>query len=340
MDKTADINGVTAAGILGSNESNLPSTPSQGSSNDGNEASLTVVACRQWYALDIAPESKILIDFPTYNCVCSTLYDDNSPNIFNSRFRKVRCDSARPVCKNCARRSDPCEYDVVQKRRGPDRQPGTRQRLYKKKPEGGVTVPKTRRSSEENTSASGQRSLQGPHRTAKRKLDRSSPLPGQEKATRKKLPPSSSALAVTSPKQPPQRQIQSPSFPIAEDRDLDLTLRAVGFDSLEGLLRLARNEISQTIPRNTDQYWTPYSPSITSQQPISAVYSTSTDGRLYEVLNEESYIPRGPSSSFHKQTWWDSLLSLYSTDPTQSAVKVYQDLNFLCVSAGCTRRTG
>jgi hypothetical protein len=41
------------------------------------------------------------------------------------------------------------------------------------------------------------------------------------------------------------------------------------------------------------------------------------------------YIPRGPSVSFYKQTWWDSLLPLYSPDPSQSTVRIYQDLQFL-----------
>jgi len=31
-----------------------------------------------------------------------------------SRSRKIRCDSTRPVCNNCARRSNECEYDWFQ----------------------------------------------------------------------------------------------------------------------------------------------------------------------------------------------------------------------------------
>ncbi|KII92939.1 hypothetical protein PLICRDRAFT_491523 [Plicaturopsis crispa FD-325 SS-3] len=60
------------------------------------------------------------------------------------RARKIRCDSTRPVCNNCVRRSNPCEYDLVPKRRGPDKRPGTRQRSCKKRPaDGSAPSPNT-----------------------------------------------------------------------------------------------------------------------------------------------------------------------------------------------------
>jgi hypothetical protein len=62
-----------------------------------------------------------------------------------SRSRKIRCDSTRPVCNNCARRSNECEYDLVPKRRGPDKRPGTRQRSCKKRPADGSTPPRAKR---------------------------------------------------------------------------------------------------------------------------------------------------------------------------------------------------
>ncbi|EAU90780.2 hypothetical protein CC1G_09257 [Coprinopsis cinerea okayama7 len=57
------------------------------------------------------------------------------------RARKIRCDSTRPVCNNCVRRSNQCEYDAVPKRRGPDKRPGTRQRSCKKRPADGSIPP-------------------------------------------------------------------------------------------------------------------------------------------------------------------------------------------------------
>lgn len=67
-----------------------------------------------------------------------------------SRARKIRCDSTRPVCHNCTRRGNECEYDAVPKRRGPDKRPGTRQRSCKKRPpeadsSGSSTMSKKRR---------------------------------------------------------------------------------------------------------------------------------------------------------------------------------------------------
>ncbi|EPQ56860.1 hypothetical protein GLOTRDRAFT_137358 [Gloeophyllum trabeum ATCC 11539] len=49
------------------------------------------------------------------------------------RARKIRCDSTRPMCNNCLKRGNECEYDAVPKRRGPDKHPGTRQRSCKKR---------------------------------------------------------------------------------------------------------------------------------------------------------------------------------------------------------------
>ena len=64
---------------------------------------------------------------------------------FFSRSRKIRCDSTRPVCNNCVRRSNECEYDLVPKRRGPDKRPGTRQRSCKKRPADGSAPPPSKR---------------------------------------------------------------------------------------------------------------------------------------------------------------------------------------------------
>ncbi|KAF9241857.1 hypothetical protein BU15DRAFT_87078 [Melanogaster broomeanus] len=57
------------------------------------------------------------------------------------RARKIRCDSTRPICHNCVRRSNECQYDAVPKRRGPDKRPGTRQRSCKKRPADGSAPP-------------------------------------------------------------------------------------------------------------------------------------------------------------------------------------------------------
>ncbi|KAK1235877.1 hypothetical protein PQX77_000889 [Marasmius sp. AFHP31] len=56
------------------------------------------------------------------------------------RGRKIKCDSTRPVCNNCVRRSNVCEYDAAPRRRGPDKRPGTRHRSCKKRPVADTTT--------------------------------------------------------------------------------------------------------------------------------------------------------------------------------------------------------
>ena len=86
-----------------------------------------VVACRQWYV-----ERRVSSALPLTIALCS-------------RARKIRCDSTRPGCDNCARRSSQCEYDAVPKRRGPDKRPGTRRRSCKKRPVDGEDIPSGRK---------------------------------------------------------------------------------------------------------------------------------------------------------------------------------------------------
>jgi len=57
------------------------------------------------------------------------------------RARKIKCDSSRPNCNNCVRRSSECVYDTTPKRRGPDKHPGTRKRSCKKRPVDGTLPP-------------------------------------------------------------------------------------------------------------------------------------------------------------------------------------------------------
>jgi hypothetical protein len=59
------------------------------------------------------------------------------PPAFSSRHRKIRCDGAKPVCYHCSQREgdEPCSYDALPKRRGPDRFQGARTRGTKPKEE-------------------------------------------------------------------------------------------------------------------------------------------------------------------------------------------------------------
>jgi len=279
------------------------------------------------------------------NCHSYTTYTaSNTANIWNvtslldvhpfSRSRKVRCDSSRPTCQNCTRREDPCEYDVVLKRRGPDKQPGTRHRLYKKRPEGVKPPPKRVRQPRRKDSldSSKQRELQGPQRTGRR-IPEVSPYRevrnGEERGIRPLSPSTTVASQVTLP------QRQAPIPPVDDDIDVDMILRTVGLGSLDRLLRLMKDKASTAIEETRDpgfydlyHHWITSSVSLDQERVSTVTIYPRADGCFPEPVSE-TCIPRGPSSSFHKETWWDSLLSLYSDNSTQAALKVFQDLGFL-----------
>ncbi|KAJ3725618.1 hypothetical protein DFJ43DRAFT_1002341 [Lentinula guzmanii] len=82
------------------------------------------------------------------------------------RSRKIRCDSARPVCTNCHRRKNICEYDAAPKRRGPDKRPGTRRRSCKKRPADGSTPHQPNERKPKKSSLSTDKRGQGPVATA------------------------------------------------------------------------------------------------------------------------------------------------------------------------------
>ncbi|KAF8814824.1 hypothetical protein BYT27DRAFT_7156612 [Phlegmacium glaucopus] len=97
------------------------------------------------------------------------------------RSRKIRCDSTRPVCSNCSRRSNECEYDLAPKRRGPDKRPGTRQRSCKKRPADGSTPPRSKRKRTSSDQITEPRDIPPPSRVKESTQDskRSSPTPRQ-----------------------------------------------------------------------------------------------------------------------------------------------------------------
>lgn len=102
-------------------------------SGSQKEVSTVVIACRQWY------------EHPFLNTRPRPLTGWYLMLLLHSRSRKIRCDSTRPGCLNCARRSNNCEYDVAPKRRGPDKRPGTRQRSCKKRPADEAAPPSKRK---------------------------------------------------------------------------------------------------------------------------------------------------------------------------------------------------
>ncbi|KAG6377046.1 hypothetical protein JVT61DRAFT_1095 [Boletus reticuloceps] len=82
------------------------------------------------------------------------------------RTRKIRCDGAKPACHNCTRRnkpSDPCVYDPVPKRRGPDRTPGARQRMAAFQESDADPIPSRRRRRRKHNTPRPRPHLLSPH---------------------------------------------------------------------------------------------------------------------------------------------------------------------------------
>ena len=112
---------------------------------------------------------------------------------------------------------------------------------------------------------------------------------------------------------------------------MDATLRAVGFESLERVLSISQEFIATTLQDDTVAVGSNLHEFSTKRGYIQGDegYSVVADEDASDDLTVDTYIPRGPSSSYHRKSWWDSLLSLYSEDPSQSSVKISRDLNFL-----------
>lgn len=113
------------------------------------------------------------------------------------RGRKIRCDSNRPICHNCARRSNVCEYDAVPKRRGPDKRPGTRQRSCKKRPADGTPAPSSKR--RRTTGPVEDPSPPAPRSNLRKNKvshdERSSSLKGQGNEAGSRIPPAAKPLS-------------------------------------------------------------------------------------------------------------------------------------------------
>ncbi|KIM31558.1 hypothetical protein M408DRAFT_21577 [Serendipita vermifera MAFF 305830] len=206
------------------------------------------------------------------------------------------------MCQNCARRSDPCEYDIVPKRRGPDRQPGARQRLYKKRPEG--VVYQRKRMTRPTPLA--QHGANGPERTPRIRNDRFSPLTVDDMD-------SSSLKTQIRPSNGPETPAEHP----ASTRDgfaLNYILDSAGTDSMEPMAPLSHNQVPA-----------PFS--------MASMYSDVSSNLILnyqpKTISQENYIPRGPSCTFYKQDWWNSLLQLYSNGASEGSLRVYQDLSFV-----------
>lgn len=211
----------------------------------------------------------------------------------SSRARKVRCDAGQPRCQNCTRRSEDCDY-IVRKQRGPDKQPGTRVRTWRRKPAGYIdpqVAQKAKRRKNEQ--------FEHLHRAMPEGVRNTTPMRSVSEDFDSVSPPSTNSL----PNDP---------YPVLfehHNTSWDLNNTASYTSDIEEPIRALGS-----LPH------TPLYPS-----------STQTNHVRYGPSRIYNDIPRGPSVIFNKDTWWDNLLQMHCENPSQSAQKILQDVTFLCV---------
>ncbi|KAG8811271.1 hypothetical protein FRC18_003586 [Serendipita sp. 400] len=138
------------------------------------------------------------------------------------------------------------------------------------------------------------------------------------------------------------RNLDPPPVIRVDDADLDVTIRQAGFGTLSHLLWQTTTESQSQLFINDDfdchvdvenQQVEPTQAqtyTVSNQEVLSILdLILTTEGPTTESGDNQEDIPRGPSSSFNRQTWWDSLLPLYSNNSSEGARKILQDLKFL-----------
>ncbi|KAJ7069638.1 hypothetical protein C8F01DRAFT_1113449 [Mycena amicta] len=214
------------------------------------------------------------------------------------RTRKIRCDGAKPVCHNCGKRTgnNDCNYDTLPKRRGPDKNPGARQRIPRKN--GQTPPPRRRRATAQSADArSDNNEAQLPP------FSFSSPSSSDHTHSPEQY--------VMSPREPFLRACcpchglaQCPSAPVSAglERSPQIT---VPYDSTLSLL------LASPVDSPSRAYITEYDEDNDQyHSPIHAYqYSPPKDS--------SSTITSQPSVQFSRKIWWDNLLSLYLS-PTAS----------------------
>ncbi|KAI9464587.1 hypothetical protein BJY52DRAFT_1114909 [Lactarius psammicola] len=219
------------------------------------------------------------------------------------RGRKIRCDGAKPMCHHCCQRggNEQCTYDLLPKRRGPDRVQGARTRGTRPR-EGEGEPPKRRRRrpatvDRDTTPPQGATSSYG----IKRPLVTASP----------------SALDILGDPVPDVSQ-QNAGAP---DHSLEVDV----FRSLGSGVRLSlTSSHDQTVTPGSTRNRNPVSGSrsdTTLKYPtlaqlfllvqVTDTYVVTAEGQPGNEQESNDITP-DPSVEFSRKTWWDHLLRLYA----------------------------
>lgn len=214
--------------------------------------------------------------------------------LYSSRGRKIRCDSTRPICNNCVRRSNECQYDAVPKRRGPDKRPGTRQRSCKKRPADGSVPPPSKRKKTTTDTQSNER-----------------PLPSKVKENMAN--PSSPSASRIQDVHEQSQDTHPPSSPI----EVRLSVQGVQVCARIPLSALLVLEL--TLGDQNDVSGTHRQPPFSYQQgPYDKSYPRPVDVNImrpteHGISQHHKFpIPSSPSVEHQQGQWWDTFLHTYS----------------------------
>ncbi|KAH7885280.1 hypothetical protein F5I97DRAFT_1884201 [Phlebopus sp. FC_14] len=240
------------------------------------------------------------------------------------RTRKIRCDGAKPTCHNCSRRAkanEECTYDAAPKRRGPDKTPGARQRMARE----------ARLESEADVVASRRR------RRRKHEVTTVSPasgLGGGDDGPRSVSGPALHSLSQSPLALDPQLpNIQPyPDEPVATS----IPLHNNSFDGGSGSGSVMSRPLSEpdalyqmTNRQGLDNVFS-FSSGL-AIQPAFHISESSTHSFISPLNDDDSEnsdtvadIISEPSLDFARKTWWDSLLTMYTSSSHLSALSLSQ----------------
>ena len=201
-----------------------------------------------------------------------------------SRSRKTRCDGARPTCRNCVNRAsdEPCSYDETPNRRGPDKDPGARQRA---KILGLPFEPRRRRRTESGATDDG---------VEREPVVQDLPLHSNQSGS-----PSQHPSDVFDPQTHPNPHPHSPID------DYDASARPIAQD--------IRPQANTLLPTESFGYSGRNSPLDRYVYITTPTYAPAQSTPPETYFDSNPTIVPGPSLSYTRQTWWDSLLILYAT---------------------------
>ncbi|EJC99066.1 uncharacterized protein FOMMEDRAFT_95074, partial [Fomitiporia mediterranea MF3/22] len=224
------------------------------------------------------------------------------------RSRKIRCDGAKPMCHNCKQRGTGiCEFDSIPKRRGPDRQPGARQR------HGKVPAPRTRRRAQsDNKQESPQPTRGTPYSSDHPERDVGAPPLNDQNATWAHLPSPPSSASPHANRLAFEHLAPGSSGSSASEAQYDynnMNIQPFAYNAPPN------SYVESSLGSESNQRV--LLPRISTGSHIHASTASLSDSFSPDTCTPVSYsfsITQTPSLDFVRKTWWDSLLDTYCSE--------------------------